>query len=203
MAEKSEASTEKKILDAAREQFHDKGFAGARMQAIADEAAINKAMLHYYYRSKEELFKAVFQRDMKAFLPEIVMILTNEDPLFEKIRTFTDHYISFFQANPSLPSFIVTELSQNPEKLVQGLIEENRIELTPFFEEVRAEGEKGNIRKIPPEHLMVNLVSMCIFPFVGKPLLQGILEMEEEQFQDFLESRKKEVADFVIDSISR
>lgn len=173
------------------------------MQAIADAASINKAMLHYYYRSKEELFKAVFQRDMKAFLPRIVMILTSEHSLFEKIRNFTDQYIAFFQANPSLPAFIVTELSQNPEKLVQGLIEENTIDLAPFFEQVKTESEKGNIREIPPEHLLVNLVSMSIFPFVGKPLLQRLLEMEEEEFQDFMETRKKEVADFVIDSIRR
>ncbi len=203
MAEEATTTTEQTILEAARQQFHQKGFAGARMQEIADKAEINKAMLHYYYRSKQQLFEAVFREDFQSLVPIIIQVLNGEKPLFQKIREFADQYISFIQNHPYLPGFIMNELSQNPDRIVNMTVNKQFIHLDNFFQEIRSEADQGNIRPIDPKQLMVHLVSLCIFPFVGKPMLKTVLQMDEPGFQEFIETRKTEVPEFVISSIQK
>ena len=89
MSEK-DSNTEQIILKAARKVFTHKGFDGARMQEIADEAGINKALLHYYFRSKDKLFEAIFKEVITTFFPRIISVLTSDLSLFEKITLFTD-----------------------------------------------------------------------------------------------------------------
>ena len=82
------SETEQKILDAAKQVFLVKGLAGARMQEIADEAGINKALLHYYFRSKEKLFEKILNEAFTNIIPNIITIFTSNLPFFEKIRLF-------------------------------------------------------------------------------------------------------------------
>ena len=109
------SETEKQILDAAKQVFITKGLSGARMQEIADKAGINKAMLHYYFRNKDTLFKAVFVNTFGQAMHMINEIFTTEMQLFDKIRLFTDSYISFLIKNPHLPVFIISEIQRNPD----------------------------------------------------------------------------------------
>ena len=95
--------TEEKILSAARKIFTTKGMAGARMQDIANEAGINKALLHYYYRDKEKLFETIFLEEAQKFFPKINAIFQSDDPLFLKIEKFVDEYIDEMLENPYLP----------------------------------------------------------------------------------------------------
>ena len=95
-------TTEEKIFSAAREVFHRKGFAAARMQEIADEAGINKAMLHYCFKNKDQLFEAVFLNAFGQLAPQINEIFNSEETLFVKIEKFTESYISFVMENPFL-----------------------------------------------------------------------------------------------------
>jgi len=136
-------------------------------------------------------------------MPEIIQILTSDLSLYQKIRQFADRYITNIQENPFLPGFVVHELSQNPERLVNMVAEQNAIQLEPFFNQVQREIDAGRIRAQDPRQLFVSLVSMCIFPFIGKPLVKMILAMDEEDFQTFLESRKAEVAESIIASIDK
>src|SRR5690606_40702738 len=108
-------STEEKIFEAAFKVFQSKGFTGARMQEIADEAGINKAMLHYFFRSKEKLFEAVFMKAFGKLAPQINEIFNSDDDLFEKIRKFTASYITFVIEYPFLPQFIIQEMNNNPD----------------------------------------------------------------------------------------
>lgn len=103
-------TTEGLIFDAALQVFQRKGLAGARMQEIADEAGINKSMLHYYFRSKELLFKEVFLLSFKQFIASVVPVLNQEIPWEEKIPLLVEHYILSIQKNPDLPIFIINEL---------------------------------------------------------------------------------------------
>ncbi|NTW33144.1 MAG: TetR/AcrR family transcriptional regulator, partial [Bacteroidetes bacterium] len=104
--------TEKLILKAAKKVFIDKGFDGARMQEIADLAGINKALLHYYFRSKEKMFDAVFEDVFMQFLPEVTEVMNSEITLFDKIKTFVDVYITALLKNPHIPIFVLHELSR-------------------------------------------------------------------------------------------
>jgi AcrR family transcriptional regulator len=112
---KQDGTTEEKILIGARKVFIAKGMAGARMQDIADEAGINKALLHYYFRSKEKLFEQIFKELSFQFLPRVNAIFESDRPLFEKIEMFCGEYISKMIENPFIPLFIVNEMNKQPD----------------------------------------------------------------------------------------
>lgn len=196
-----EINTEQKILLAAKKVFTLKGMAGARMQEIANEAEINKALLHYYYRSKDKLFEAVFMDAFLTMVPDVMDLLKVEMPLFEKIELFAEKYIDIFLENPFIPGFVLNELSQNPQRIVD-LISKTGIEPQFFIDQINDEIAKGKIKPIQPQHLIVNLLSMCIFPFIARPILKTIIFAQDDQkFIEFIEQRKKEVPEFIINSI--
>ena len=200
MAEK-DLNTEQKILEAARLVFTQKGFEGARMQEIADKGGINKALLHYYYRSKDKLFEGVFREAFFTMVPQVMDLLKSEMPLFEKIRFFTSNYIEIFINNPFIPGFVLHELSVNPKRIVD-LLSNMGIQPALFLDQIQAEIDKGIIKPIDPRNLLTNMLAMCIFPFVARPILQNILFTNDEQaFAQFVEDRKKAVPEFIINAI--
>lgn len=197
----SQDNKEAEILEAAKRVFHKKGMAGARMQEIADEASINKALLHYYYRSKQLLFEAVFKNAFHLLAPQLNKILDDDSDLFEKIRKFTNSYISFVIKHPYLPSFIINELNKNPEFIQKLISEKDFPTISKFKEQVNDYKAKGIIKSISAEQLFINIISLNILPFVAAPLIKGFLKIEDNSYQQILENRKTEVADFIIHAI--
>lgn len=196
-------NTEQKILLAAKKVFIEKGLEGARMQEIADEAGINKALLHYYFRSKDKLFEGVFREAFFRLLPTVIALLKQDIPLFEKIRLFTEQYIDIFKENHHIPGFVLHELSQNPGRVV-ALISTVGIQPDIFIKQVNEEVRKGTIRPIDPRDLIVNMLAMCIFPFVAAPILKNIIFSEDQDaFNAFIEDRKRSVPEFIINSIKK
>jgi len=203
---KLKQETEIKILEAAEKVFTSKGMSDARMQEIADEAKINKSLLHYYYRSKEKLFMAVFKSAFKKFAPPTVMILLDDIPLFEKIEKFSSSYIDIILKYPSIPLFVIYELNKHPKNVLNifvdtiGLMDKDPVEV--FKKSVYKEIEKGTIINIDPRHLFVNMLSMCIFPIAGRTLIERIgFYGDKEEYDKFLLERKNEVSRFIINSI--
>lgn len=196
-------NTEQKIVEAARAIFTAKGLDGARMQEIADEAGINKALLHYYFRSKEKLFDTIFSEALSALIPDIIQVLESKDAFFDKIRNFVNRYIDLLMSHPLLPGFVLNELTHHPDR-ISNLIKNSGINPQAFATEVQAEINKGNIIQLEPHHLLVNMLSMCIFPFVAKPILKTVLlNADEPDFQLFILQRKTEVSDFIINAIKK
>ena len=199
-----EKSTEEKILEAAKKVFIAKGMAGARMQDIADEAGINKALLHYYFRNKEKLFEVIFMEASQKLFPKINSIFESDIPLFEKIENFCEEYITIMSENPYLPLFVLNEINQDPENFMNKIWDKQKFPRPQkFLEQVEKEVKKGTIKKISPMHLLINLISMCIFPFVGKAMIQFINGLDELQFRNIMIQRKKEIPKFIIDSIKK
>jgi AcrR family transcriptional regulator len=194
-------NTEEIILEAARTVFIQKGFSGARMQEIADEAGINKALLHYYFRSKDHLFEAVFAQAIISFMPVIKLVLESELPLKVKIIKFVETYIDILLANPHIPGFVIQELNNNPGRFVDKF-KALGIDPAIILKQVSEEVELRNIRAVKPEHFMVNLLALCIFPFVAKPIIKGVLKKDEEQYSVFLKERKEQIIEFVMNSLS-
>ncbi|OFX86876.1 MAG: hypothetical protein A2W99_03950 [Bacteroidetes bacterium GWF2_33_16] len=199
--------TETKILDAAKEVFQHKGLTGARMQEIADKAGINKALLHYYYRTKDKLFEKVFELAFSVFIPKIRdIVLSTDKSVFEKIEFFVDNYISLLHKHPYIPGFVINELNRNPQILV-GVFEKNiqfkEMNLFEKFEiQLKDEANKGIIRPIDARNLMTNVVGLCIFPIVARPIIQGIMfNNEKKEYDEFLSQRKKFVTEFIINAI--
>ncbi|MFA4839724.1 MAG: TetR/AcrR family transcriptional regulator [Candidatus Neomarinimicrobiota bacterium] len=199
----NEKNTEQLILDAARKVFVEKDFDGARMQEIADIAGINKALLHYYYRSKDQLFEAVFRESFNTFSPRIFEIMSSPIELSQKIKLFIDSYIDIILENPHIPAFVLHELNRNParikdllpftEKTIGGL-------LSALSQEIKSAG----FVEISPEQLMINMIGLCIFPFIGRPIIQPILfGNDDDRFDEFIQSRKTEVTKFILNALTK
>ena len=195
------SATEQNILDAAISVFHKKGMAGARMQEIADEANINKAMLHYYYRNKQRLFEAVFMQAFQKFAPQMNGIFNSEDSVFEKIIGFAESYISFVIENPYLPTFLIQEININPEFAGSFFNAHSAPDPTLFEQQIAEEVEKGILKPTDAKQLLLNLFSLCAFPFVGSGLVKGVLKLDDVSFKTLMEERKTLIPELIINSI--
>jgi TetR/AcrR family transcriptional regulator len=196
-------TTEEKIFNAARIIFQKKGFAGARMQEIADEAGINKAMLHYCFKNKELLFKAVFMNAFGQLAPQINEIFKSNDSVFDKIRKFMQSYISFVMLNPYLPQFVIQEMNNNPEFVLTFLKNESRPNPTLMIAQIEKEIAAGIIKPINPKQLLMDVFSMTVFPFAAKMMMKGMLQISDAEFNTMMEERKTSIAEQIINSIKR
>ncbi len=202
--QKKDKGAEERILTAAHKIFTTKGMAGARMQEIADEAGINKALLHYYFRDKDKLFEAIFMNEAQKFFPKINAIFQSDDPLFEKMEKFVDEYIDEMIENPYLPWFVLNEMNRDPDRFMSKMLgESNRPKPAKFLEQIEKEIKRGTIKRIHPLHLLLNLLSMTIFPFIARPMITRNLSLSELQFRKTMEERKKAIPKFIIDSIRK
>lgn len=194
-------NTELEILEAAKDIFQQKGMDGARMQEIADKANINKALLHYYYRSKQLLFEAVFKSAFSLLAPQLNKVLNDDSALFEKIENFTANYVSFVIKHPYLPNFVIQELTRNPEFVQTLRAQPNFPSMEKFSNQVSESIAKGEIREIKADQLLINILSLNIFPFIGQPLLMALINVDKAKYSKILLDRKTEVSSFIINSI--
>jgi TetR/AcrR family transcriptional regulator len=191
-------STEEKIIEAARQVFVKNGLEGARMQDIADLAGVNKALLHYYFRSKDILFGKVFDHYTNYLIPDLQNIVNLEVPILDKIELFIDKYIGFFQKNTDLPFFFISELNRNPQKIIAILANTNKFQYVQQFAfQMMLAMQEGKIKMINPRHLMLNVISMSLFPFIGRPMIQVVMQIDDDGFTVLLEERKKEISNFI------
>ena len=197
-----EVNTEHQILVAARKVFTRKGYAAARMEDIAKEAGINRALLHYYFRSKDRLFEMVFDENIRKFYGSFIGILTADAPIDIRIRNLVSAEIDMLLHNQDLPLFVLNEITRNPELL------STRINLLPlrefkqvFVRVITEEAAKGNIRQINPLHVLLHLMSLCVFHCVGRPMFVAISGATPEQFEAIMEERKQLIAETLIQLI--
>ena len=200
---KKDLTTEEKILSAARQVFLSRGMDGARMQDIADEAGINKALLHYYFRSKDQLFEKIFLEVAHAFLPRVFAVLDSDASLFEKIERFCKEYISQVMTTPYVPIFILNEINRQPQAFLKKIFGGNKPPVEKLILQIHKEVKAGVIKPIEPFELLINTLSLCLFPFLVSPMIQLITGMNTKQFNAIMEKRKKEVPKMIIDSIKK
>jgi len=194
-----EKSTEEKILEVARKQFVSKGYAATRTQDIADEAGINKAMLHYYFRTKEKLYEEIVKNTLDNLVPKVAGALLKKGDIWEKLEHIIDTYINELIEHPEIPIFVMGELTQKREQFVNQL--KKRAGYFPamqafMMEMMQAMGE-GKIRQILPHHLVLNVMGMTVFPFIAKPIFCTIMELPEKDFENLMRERKQVIMDFL------
>ncbi len=198
--------TRKKILKAAYEVFLQKGYNGARMQEIAEKAGVNKALLHYYFRTKEELYNEVSRIALSNFLPKAARVLEQDLDLFEKIRVFTSVYIDFLLENSFITLFVINESYKQDSivlELYREVVGKNMHKfISVLQDQIDQLAEEGIIRPISALHLLVNMISMCAMPVVAAPLLREIqFKDNEDKFHQFIQQRKQLVPQFIINSL--
>jgi len=196
-------SAQERILTAAKKVFLVKGMAGARMQDIADEAGINKALLHYYFRNKEKLFETIFKEASGQFFPKITDIIDSDIPLFQKIERFCREYINMMQQNAYLPLFVLNEVTKEPKRFKEKILKNRELPFSKFVVQIEAEIKKKKIKPVNPGQLFLNMISLCIFPFIAKPMWMLASGIDEIHFNFFMEQRKTEVPKLIIESIKK
>jgi len=193
-----DSSTEQKIYEAARRIFILKGMEGSRMQEIADEAGMNKALLHYYFRSKENLFKAVFKDTFSKFFVKVKNTLSADTSAKVKLNDFIDNYIDLIQANPYVPQFIISEINRDP-KMLKTMMFEAGIEPQKILELLLNDAHSDNLSKPDPRHIVISLLGMLVFPFIARPLLQMVYFSDDKMAYDqFLNERKDIVKNMIL-----
>lgn len=200
---KDQSSTELKIFEAAREVFQAKGLEGARMQEIADKAEINKSMLHYYYRSKAKLFEKVYQLSIIKVIPKIAELLNEELPLEQKLRSFVDKYLEIVKANPDIPLFVLHEMNKDPNRLRNFMVNQIGEKVQPFLKQIKEERERGNTVDLPADQIVVNIMSLMIFPFIGRPVFKTILGKNDSEYEAFIEERHRLLPDYVVNIVMK
>lgn len=194
-------NTEQRILQAAQRVFYRAGLGGARMEEIAREAGINKALLHYYFRSKEKLFERIFVEAFHALLPQAVAIIAAPLPLAEKITRISHFYVDLLKDKPFLPVFVLNAMQADPEGTVRKLFAEAPVQpsfiIQQIMQQIRQEYE-GREKVPDPHQLFVNLLSLSVFPFAARPMLRQFLGMDDDAFLAFIESRRQIVPQVIL-----
>ena len=196
--------TEEKIFEAATDVFIEKGMDGARMQDIATHAGINKALLHYYFRTKDQLFSKVFEKIARRMFSKFAPVFDENLTLEEKIKFFFNTHISFMKDNPRLPGFILNEINRNPARIKKLLstIEFKKI-WTLLNSQHKNELDKYNITEENLPQIMTTIASMSVFPFAARGILEGIFQNMGVDFDRYIEERKEFAAEFVIKAITK
>jgi AcrR family transcriptional regulator len=200
---------EQRILDAAHRVFLRRGSAGARTQEIADEAGVNKALLHYYFRTKERLATAVFHRAAARLLPPVIATLASEAELDDKVRRVVDIELDVLLRHPYLPGYIIAELTHNPVRAKQFLAALSGVPLeeiatgplAALARQIRERVRAGTMRAIAPDQFLLNLLSLCVFPFAARPMVQAVLRLDDDAFAQLIARRKRELPDFFLNAL--
>ena len=185
-----QTETEQKIIVSAERLFYQKGKAGTSMQDIADDAGINRTLLNYYFRSKDQLFEAVFRDALGRFVPDVAAVLRTDIPFHEYVPAIVEKIIDTMLANPQIPIFVLQELSSNPQRMPQ-IIKEMGIDPAMAINKMEADGVVPSIGGMDPKQIILNLISLCIFPFAAKPVVLDLLfGGDDEAFVNAMKERK-------------
>lgn len=189
-------STEERILEAAVQEFMSKGYAGARTTAIAEAAGVTHAMLHYYFRTKDKLFDRIIESKIGTLRDIMLSSLGDPTiPLFDKIKNAIESHQDFIAANPDLPRFIINEVLNRPDRMpmvIERLKHHTPIVVESLQRQIDEYADRGLCRRVDAGMLMLDIVSLNIFPFSATPMVNALLGGMMENRQAFVEARKKE-----------
>ncbi len=195
----ADLETRERILDAAHAVFLRKGTANSRTQEIADEAGVNKALVHYYFGTKAALADAIFERASGTLLPRIFGILADPNrTLEEKVPAIVREQIDFHSARPYLAGYIVSEMHAEPDRVVRLIGRHGAAPLDVLRRQLREAAKAGTMRPISAEQFVVSLMALLVFPFAMRPALGAILALDATRWPAFLEERRRLLPDFFL-----
>jgi len=186
--------TEKLIRDTAMRIFFKEGRFHATTQDIADAAGVNRTLVHYYFRSRDILFKQVFEEGRTAFFKKLDEMVQPEQSFRVKIEHLIDIWMEQGIEYPFLDTYLVSQLN-NPSVLEE--LTENRVDnedrKAAFYKEIKAEMKAGSITKMEPMQFLLNLAAMVSYPIIMRPLLERALSIDEKDFNKIVAGRKEAI----------
>jgi len=202
---KSDQSLEQTILEVAERLFLEKGFALTSTTEIAKEVGCNQALVHYYYRTKDNLFNVIFEQKFKLLFQGIFEMKSLGNLKFQdKLKYIIESHFDILRKNPGIPSLILNELSRKPDQItdlrekLHELPEKLIVELN---EELQLEIENGNVREISIIDLIVTMLSLNVALFIMLPVVEKALQWDEAQKEFMISHRRSENVDFILKSI--
>ncbi len=204
MSIKKNQDTERVILEAATTLFLEKGYASTSTTEIAKKAGCNQALVHYYYRTKERLFEAVFADKFQNFATHILQINHGTHSFEEKLRLKIESHFDMLLENPKLPMLIAYELNTNPKRLEsmkEKLGELPKMVFASFQAELDAEVKKGNIRKTNVRDVIFNMLALNISVFLIGPIMKSFTGLSDEEFAKLILHRRNENVITILNSL--
>ncbi|WP_195662309.1 TetR/AcrR family transcriptional regulator [Bacteroides congonensis] len=185
---------ERQIIETAQQLFIEKGFAGTSMSDIAATVGINRPTLHYYFRTKDKMFKAVFGSIVISLMPKIHDIIKLDIPFVDRMGMVLDEYIELFTKEPYLPKFICGEIQRDVNHLLEAAKElQFEAALSLVKDTLLAEMEAGKIKKVPLPMVFLTFYSLLTYPFLVRNLITTLFLDNEEDFTSFLQEWKQHI----------
>jgi TetR/AcrR family transcriptional regulator len=199
------SETEQKIYQAATQVFIHRGRDGTRMEDIAKEAGINKALLHYYFRSKDKLYSAVFEREVRKVVADLFLSINLELDIQTFLYTFIDNYIDRLHQNPAVVQFMLWEM-RSPNTDISEIIQriftiDRNSPPQKIVQKLRQAVKDQEIRKLDAHQLIFNIISMCIYTFVAEPIIYSLFPELKVQEKSFINKRKNEIYNLIWNGI--
>jgi AcrR family transcriptional regulator len=204
MSSSSDISTEQLILETAEKLFLEKGFAMTSTTEIARVAGCNQAMVHYYFRTKENLFQSIFEKKFKLLISSFMEGETTGATFEEKLRNKISSHFDLLKSNPNLPFLIFNELTTNPQRIasLKEKLKEIPVPIFKQFEEaLQTEIAEGRIRPTTAIDLLMTILSVNAMPFVASTILRKVLELNETEYEQLLEHRREVNIETVLNSL--
>ncbi len=195
----SETDTKARILAAAEAEFLAGGYDRARMQAIADRAQINKAMLHYHFRSKGELFAQIFRNKAGQLFPKVEASESLDGDFIGFTCSFVDAYFELLLENPYLPTLLLQVAANHEELLGEVSIDFPK----KFVRGFKAAVKKKAIAPLDPQQFIVSIMGMCVMPFIGKNLIKSSLGLSDAKYKILLKTRADEIKRYAVLLLTR
>ena len=198
-AVRADQETRERILDAADRIFTRKGTASGRTQEIADEAGVNKALVHYYFGTKAALADAIFARALGMLVPRIFGILADpERSIEQKVPAIVKEQIDFQSARPYLAGYMVAELHANPDRIARLMTAHGRVPLDVLRRQLQEGARAGKLRRMSPEQFVANMMGLLLFPFAIRAALCELFGFDPRRWEAFLEERRRILPEFVM-----
>ena len=201
-----EKNTGQAILKAAEELFLEQGFEQTTTKQIAQRAGCNQALLHYYYRTKDNLFVQIFEEKAKFIATHFLDINLTAQTLEERISQMVELHFELFRKNPRLVPFLLKEVLSDPVR-VAPILDKIKQYMVKIFgkkeKEMHEEIEKGAARPVSTLNVILTLVSLDMAPFIIAPVLQRVLDLTDEQLDEQLDKRKPEVVEILLRQIRK
>lgn len=196
------SDVKERILLVSRDLFIRNGYSSTSIRDIAAASETNVAMVNYYYHSKYNLFELIFDEAMNVLMKRVFFIVSSDKPFFELVELWIDSYFETLMEYPQIPIFILNEVNQNPDRLTERIRKHNPYEIfSVLSKRIEEEVQNGIIRPTPALDLILNVLSLCIFPFAFGQTATKVAGKTKEEYEEVLRAHKTYVKNFVVHAL--
>jgi AcrR family transcriptional regulator len=201
--EQNTAGVKERILAVAKDLFIKNGYNGTSVRDIAAASDANIAHINYYFQSKYHLFEIIFEEAFDVLVKRVFEILQSDMPIFELVEAWINAYYEVLAEYHQMPIFILNEVNHNPAQLISKI--KKMVPHKVFYvlsNRLEDERRKGTIKETSTIDFGLNVLSLCVFPFIFEKLAVKVADISSVEYQAILEQHKKHVIHFVLEALT-